>query len=84
MDYRPGQLVRSLSGRDKGLYCVVVDTAQGRVLVADGKQHRVHEPKAKNPRHLAQTNRFVSAKALASDKLLIQAIAALTAEPAIS
>lgn len=84
MDYRPGQLVRSLSGRDKGLYCVVVDTAQGRTLVADGALHRLHKPKAKNPRHLAPTNRFVSAQALASDKLLIQAIAELTAPSAIS
>lgn len=79
MDYRKGQLVCSRAGRDKGLFLAVLGTAGDRVLVADGKEHRLAKPKVKNEKHLSQTNKTVSESALTSDKLLSMAIAELTA-----
>lgn len=84
MEYQAGQLVRSLQGRDAGLYLVVIKAEAGRVWVANGSERPLKSPKAKNPRHLAPTRKFVSETALASDKLLTQEIAAAAAEPAIS
>lgn len=84
MEYQTGQLVRSLQGRDSGEYLVVLKVEAGRIWVADGRLRPLGKPKAKNPRHLAQTNRFVSEDSLASDKLLIQAIRALAPKPAVS
>lgn len=81
MDYRKGQLVCSRAGRDKGRFLVVIDITRDRVLVADGKEHRLAKPKAKNPKHLCRTNRFVTKAQMATDKLLNRAIeesAALT------
>ena len=84
MEYQTCQLVRSVSGRDAGLYLVVIKAEANRVWVADGRERSLKSPKAKNPRHLAPTKKFVSETALASDKLLKQAIAAAAAEPVIS
>lgn len=45
--------VLSLAGRDMGRVALEVgETADGRVLVADGRTHRISNPKKKNPKHL--------------------------------
>ncbi len=50
--FSPGQLVRSLAGRDKGeLYLVVADDGAW-VWVADGRKRGIANPKRKNRRHL--------------------------------
>ncbi|MDR0859061.1 MAG: KOW domain-containing RNA-binding protein [Oscillospiraceae bacterium] len=46
------RLCRSLAGRDKGTLYLKVGESPGRVLVVDGKYHKLAKPKAKNPKHL--------------------------------
>ncbi len=51
-DFRPGQLVLSLAGRDAGRHFLVLRLTAQRVVVADGELRKVSRPKAKNRRHL--------------------------------
>ena len=72
MDDLLGQLVVSLTGRDKGCICAVVGISEdeGYVLIADGKIRKVEKPKKKKLKHLKPieqppleearlTNRFI-------------------------
>lgn len=52
MDLVVGQLVKSLSGRDKGKHYLVIGFAGDRVLLADGRSRKVSNPKQKNNKHL--------------------------------
>ena len=57
-DLKPGQLVRSLAGRDKGEhYLVLAATAPGRVLLVDGRRRTLNRPKRKNTAHLQRYER---------------------------
>ncbi|OPX84405.1 MAG: hypothetical protein A4E53_04185 [Pelotomaculum sp. PtaB.Bin104] len=48
-----GHLVSSIKGRDRGRYYLVVGIiSQSMVLVADGEERKVEDPKRKNVRHL--------------------------------
>lgn len=50
----PGQLVVSVSGRDRGKYYLVLDkTVNNMYLVADGEYRKVAGPKKKNIKHLS-------------------------------
>ncbi|MGI6036228.1 MAG: RNA-binding protein [Limnochordia bacterium] len=50
---RPGQLVTSTAGRDRGKQYLVVGTSpDGTALVADGQGRGIDRPKRKNPKHL--------------------------------
>lgn len=49
----PGQVVKSLAGRDKGRLYLIIGFAKGsQALLADGRCRTVNNPKKKNPRHL--------------------------------
>ncbi len=52
MDLEMGQLVKSISGRDKGKLYLVIGFAGERVLLADGRSRKVSNPKKKNSKHL--------------------------------
>lgn len=53
MPLRPGQVVRSTAGRDRGACYLVIRTLDQRfVAVADGLSRTTRNPKRKNPRHL--------------------------------
>lgn len=56
MDFVRGLVVRSLRGRDKGEFFVVLDSSAGEVIICDGKRRTLEKPKKKNPIHLAATN----------------------------
>ena len=48
-----GAVVRTRSGRDRyRLYVITGVTEDGRVLIADGRLHKLERPKKKNLRHL--------------------------------
>ena len=47
-----GDLVISLTGRDKDKYFAVVDITKTRVKVIDGKTHKILSPKTKNIKHI--------------------------------
>ncbi len=52
MDVEPGQLVKSLVGRDKGKHYLIIGFEGERVLLADGRGRSIGQPKKKNPKHL--------------------------------
>lgn len=52
-----GQVVRSLKGRDKGQFQVIIDFLDSsHVLVVDGKRRKINSPKKKKIKHLQCTN----------------------------
>ncbi len=56
-DLIPGQIVRSIAGRDNGrCYMVVRTGAPGEVWVADGKYRTLECPKRKKVKHLQRQN----------------------------
>lgn len=52
MEYRVGQSVRSIAGRDNGREYVVVGTGGNYVYVADGAIRKLENPKKKKLRHI--------------------------------
>ena len=52
MDLKPGMLVRSKAGRDKGRVYVVVRAGADGIYLADGDKRPLSRMKKKNSRHL--------------------------------
>ena len=75
-----GDVVRSLSGRDRNTLLAVVGTDENFVYVCDGKGRPLHNPKRKNPRHVSAVERRLSAADLHSDKSLRKALAIVKSE----
>jgi len=60
VELKPGQLVRSLAGRDKGKhYLVLRELDQRTVLLVDGRSRPLSRPKKKNKAHLQHYERRV-------------------------
>ena len=87
MTDRTGWIVRSIAGHDKNeLFCVVGErAADGRLLLANGKQRKVARPKPKQPGHVQTLDRSgfdhpvirkLQNKETVSDKALRAALAA--------
>ena len=77
---KKGSVVVSLSGKDKdSLLAVlaVVDTEEGRVLVADGKHRPVERPKKKNPLHVRDTGQLLAEDTMATNRAIRRALAEL-------
>ncbi|WKY48456.1 KOW domain-containing RNA-binding protein [Eubacteriaceae bacterium ES3] len=56
-DLMVGQVVRSISGRDKGQFMVVLSIIDDNyVYVSNGKLRKVSKPKKKKIKHLSKTN----------------------------
>ena len=52
-----GQVVRSLSGRDKGKFQIVIKLLDNNfVQVADGKRRKLERPELEKIKHLQKTN----------------------------
>lgn len=51
MEIQRAQIVRSRRGHDEGRLFCVMDTEDGFLLLADGKERRVSAPKRKNAKH---------------------------------
>lgn len=60
MQLSPGNIVRSIAGRDRDHLYVVVAITPERVLVADGSRRGINRPKPKNPNHLQLLKRVGS------------------------
>ena len=69
MEFEKGTVVISKAGRDKGYFMVVLDQAEGYIIVADGKERPLDRPKRKNPKHLQKTNQTLSLEQLTNKKL---------------
>lgn len=48
-----------MAGKDKEQFYIVVDIADDRIYVSDGKLRKLCNPKSKNPKHLAVTSTVV-------------------------
>ena len=59
----PGQIVRSLAGRDKGNHQVVLKIVdESYVYLVDGKQRTLEKPKKKKISHVQITKEWVNLK----------------------
>lgn len=80
VDLKPGQLVRSLAGRDKGKhYLVLRELDQKYVLLVDGRRRPVVRPKKKNKAHLQHYERRAEFKEMsnpeeATDNQIIESL----------
>ena len=70
-----GKVVCSTAGNDKGCFSVIVKTEKSRILISDGKRHKLSSPKSKNPKHLAFTDTTLNIEELKTDKALRKALA---------
>ena len=52
MEYRIGQMVRSIAGRDNGKAFIVIKTEGEYVYVADGMTRKLDAPKKKKLKHI--------------------------------
>ncbi|MEG1500377.1 MAG: KOW domain-containing RNA-binding protein [Clostridiales bacterium] len=55
-----GQLVRSLAGRDKGSFYLVLGYESQVVLLVNGRKRTPDNPKRKNRRHLQHTGKIAA------------------------
>lgn len=78
MDFQKGQIVISLSGRDKGKLLAVVGCEDGFILVCDGKERPLERAKKKNPRHLRATSMFIEKDSMATNPKLRKTLRALS------
>ena len=69
MDFKKGMVVISRAGRDNGKPMAVTDIKDGFVYVCDGKERPLENPKKKNPKHLAKTNRTIELEQITNRKL---------------
>lgn len=54
-----GQLVKSVAGRDKNRWMIVIEVLDDKyVYLADGKTRKIEKPKKKQMKHLAKTNKI--------------------------
>lgn len=56
-DCEVGQIVRSIAGRDKNVFMIVVGIPdEDHVLIADGDIRKINHPKLKKRKHISVTN----------------------------
>lgn len=70
MDFKAGQVIRSLKGHDKGELLVITEIANGKVLLCDGKSRKLEKPKAKNVKHIALTGVTLDRDSMATNRKL--------------
>lgn len=73
MEIYPSSVVKSIAGRDKGNYFVVIEKIDDAyVSICDGDMRRVENPKKKKLKHLRPVGthiRFISEKLQAGEQL---------------
>ena len=86
MEWRRGQVARSLAGHDKGTFLAVLEVAPPRgarefaclvapyAVVADGKARPLERPKRKKLFHLAPTGTALPEEALETNRKLRNAL----------
>ena len=68
MDYAQGRVVRSLKGHDKDRLFLIEKKEDRFVWLTDGKNHKKHNPKKKNIRHVVITGHLIPEFESLSDK----------------
>lgn len=67
-----GMIVKSVAGRDKDRYYLVMKMEKKRVFIADGKVRKLNSLKQKNPLHLKGTRNIVDILKYTTDKKIRQ------------
>lgn len=70
MELSRGQIVKSLSGRDKDRYFVVLEAKGEFVWLADGKMRKLEHPKCKKLKHIQITKTIAPCQEPLTDKQL--------------
>ena len=68
--FKRGNVVRSIKGRDKDKISVVLSFSDNKVYISDGKEHKLTEPKLKNPKHIENLNFSIDESYLTGNKRL--------------
>lgn len=55
-----GTVVKSIAGRDKNRFYIVLELDDNYAYIVDGKVHKLNKPKRKNLKHLSKTNSVLS------------------------
>lgn len=74
MNVKPGMIVRSMAGRDRGKFMVITAVEGDFAYIADGKERKLSKPKKKRLKHLGTTNTVMETDSL-TDKGLRRFIA---------
>lgn len=69
MEIKTGSVIISSAGHDKGRFMLVVGADGGKILVADGKERKLQNPKKKNIRHIQCTSGSIELEGLTDKKL---------------
>lgn len=69
-----GNIVCSLKGRDRQKFMIVLGYKDGRVLVTDGKERPLENPKLKNEKHISLTNSFVTEEQMLTNRTVRHAL----------
>lgn len=69
-----GRIVCSAAGRDRGGFMVITGYDGTFPLVCNGKDRRLEKPKRKNPKHLKETNAFLTSDRLISNSSIRKAL----------
>ena len=72
---KTGNIVKSVCGRDKDRFYLVVGVEQGFALIADGKVRKLASPKKKSLKHLEITDNTLSLADVTGDKKLRKLLA---------
>lgn len=73
MEIGKSDIVRSIAGRDQGKLFYVIETDGAYVLMANGKERRLEQPKRKKLKHVRKVPRAesrVAAKLRSGEKVL--------------
>ena len=74
MEWKQGQVVRSLAGHDKGCFLAVLEYAPPYAVVCDGKRRPLERPKRKKLFHLAPTGTVLPEGALKTNRQIRSAL----------
>ena len=72
-----GTVVKSIAGRDKDRFYIVVASEGDRLWIANGKERKLSHPKKKNSKHLMETTSRIDLSTITSDKSLKKALTIL-------
>lgn len=67
---KPGVVVQSRAGRDKGTFLVVVGSEGKFAFVCDGGERPLERPKKKNLHHLAATGKTIPVNEITTNRKL--------------
>ncbi|MBP1573852.1 MAG: KOW domain-containing RNA-binding protein [Oscillospiraceae bacterium] len=65
----PGMIVMACAGRDKDSFFVALESHDGLVFIANGKERKLESPKKKNIRHISPTDTVIKLDGLTNKKL---------------